>query len=80
MEAMLKNEEAKEEGRVKKNMKKKMFQFGAPPGPWGLTGAQEQNCASALYNWRPGGRPWAPPGPRSAEKIKLANLGFLHPI
>ena len=60
MEAMLKNEEVKEEGRVKKNMKKKRFQFGAPLGPRGLTGAQEQNCALDLYNWSPGGATWAP--------------------
>ena len=41
MEAMLKKKEAIEEGRVKKNWRKKGVLFGAPPGPRGLTGAQE---------------------------------------
>ena len=66
MEAMLKKEEeAREEGRVKKNLKKRV-QFGASLGPRGLTGAQEQNCASDLYNWR-----WAPHGLHSAAKIQI---------
>ena len=70
MEAMLKKEEAIEEGRVKKNLKKKGGQFGPP-------GAQEQWCAT---HWRPGGAHGRHLGPVLQKKIKLANLGFLHPI
>ena len=71
---MLEKEEAIEEGRVKKNLKKKKgVQFGAPPGPRGLTGAHEQWRATP-------GRPWAPPGPILQQKFRLTNLGFLHPI
>ena len=48
MEGMLKKDEAKEEGRVKKNLKKKGVQFCASPGLQGLTGAQEQKHAQDL--------------------------------
>ena len=69
MEAMLKKEEAIEEGRVKKNLKeKKRVQFGAPPGPRGLTRAQEQNCASDLDNW-----------PHSAAKIQIREFRVTTP-
>ena len=61
--------------KSQENLKKKRKFYLAPHrSPRGLTGAQEQKHAQDP------GRPWAPPGPRSAEKIKLANLGFLHPI
>ena len=80
MEAMLKKEEAIEEGKVKKIEEKKGVLFGAPPEPRGLTGAQEQNCTSDLYNWCPGGAHGRHLGPILQQKFRFANLGFLHPI
>ena len=68
MEAMLKEEEAIEEGRVKKNLKKKRSSVwrrtGAPGPHWGARTVARHTLAL----W---GRPWAPPGPHSAAKIQI---------
>ena len=73
---MLKKEEAIEEGRVKKKLKEKrssVWRSTGAPGPhWGARTVAHHTLA-------PWGRPWVPPGPHSAEKIKLTNLGFFTP-
>ena len=70
---MLKKEEAIEEGRVKKKLKEKGVQFGAPPGPRGLTGAQEQWSATL---WRPGGAHGRHLGPVLQKKLSSRIQGF----
>ena len=68
MEAMLKEEEAIEEGRVKKNLKKKRSSVWRPtgaPGPhWGAR-------TVARHTLPPWGLLWAPPGPHPAAKIQI---------
>ena len=80
MEAMLKKEEAIEEERVKKIWRKKGSSVWRPTGAPGPHWGSRTEARTRPVTLAPWGRPWAPPGPRSAEKIKLVNLGFLHPI